>query len=118
MDSGAAERASGCADRLGKSWLACALLNQACRQGFSACHLRVPKFNEEMAIAHGSGVYATLLAQWAKTDILVMDDLAMAPLADTARRDLFEVLDDRHGSYTTRAVSRSRENRYANAEMV
>src|ERR1700759_3836945 len=40
---------------LGKSWLACALVNQACRQGFSACYLRMPKFNEEMAIANGSG---------------------------------------------------------------
>ncbi|MFM0557110.1 IS21-like element helper ATPase IstB [Paraburkholderia sediminicola] len=82
---------------LGKSWLACALVNQACRQGFSARYLRMPKFNEEMAIAHGSGCYAKLLAEWAKTDILVMDDLAMAPLSDAARRDLLEVLDDRHG---------------------
>ncbi|GJH14183.1 hypothetical protein CBA19CS11_35115 [Caballeronia novacaledonica] len=86
---------------LGKSWLARALVNQACRQGFSACYLRMPKFNEEMAIAHGSGGYAKLLAQWAKTDILLMDDLAMAPLADAARRDLLEVLDDRHGPRST-----------------
>jgi DNA replication protein DnaC len=82
---------------LGKSGLACALANQACRQGFSACYLRMPKFNEEMAIAHGSGRYAKLLALWARTDILVMDDLAMAPLSDSARRDLLEILDDRHG---------------------
>jgi DNA replication protein DnaC len=57
----------------------------------------MPKFNEEMAIAHGSGRYAKLLALWARTDILVMDDLAMAPLSDSARRDLLEILDDRHG---------------------
>ncbi|CAE6868904.1 IS21 family transposase ISIde2 [Paraburkholderia aspalathi] len=82
---------------LGKSWLACALVNRACRQGFSARYLRMPKFNEEMAIAHGSGCYAKLLAEWAKTDILVMDDLAMAPLSDAVRRDLLEVLGDRHG---------------------
>jgi IstB-like ATP binding protein len=50
---------------------------------------------------HGSGGYAKLLAQWAKTDILVMDDLAMAPLTDSARRDLLEVLDDRHGLRST-----------------
>jgi DNA replication protein DnaC len=86
---------------LGKSWLACALVNQACRQGFSASYLRMPKFNEEMAIAHASGGYAKLLAQWAKTDILVMDDLAMAPLSDSARRNLLEVLDDRHGLRST-----------------
>ncbi|MGF6971645.1 DNA replication protein DnaC [Paraburkholderia sp. JPY465] len=81
------------------------LVNQACRQGFSARYLRMPKFNEEMAIAHGSGGYAKLLAQWAKTDILVMDDLAMAPLSDSARRDLLEVLDDRHGRRSTIVTS-------------
>ncbi|QTD95360.1 IS21-like element helper ATPase IstB [Burkholderia anthina] len=86
---------------LGKSWLACALANQACRQGHSACYLRMPKFSEEMASAHGSGRYARLLAQWARTDILVLDDLAMAPMSDQARRDLLEVLDDRHGSHST-----------------
>lgn len=40
---------------LGNSWLGCAFAIQACRQGFSACYLRVPKLNEELAIAHGSG---------------------------------------------------------------
>ncbi|MFP3534068.1 ATP-binding protein, partial [Burkholderia sp. SIMBA_042] len=47
---------------LGKTWLACALANQACRLGYSALYLRVPKLNEELAIAHGSGRYARLLA--------------------------------------------------------
>ncbi|KWB92878.1 ATP-binding protein, partial [Burkholderia ubonensis] len=58
---------------LGKSWLACALVNQACRQGYSAGYLRMPKFSEEMAIAHGAGRYARLLAQWARTEVLVLD---------------------------------------------
>lgn len=90
---------------LGKSWLACALVNQACRQGYSAGYLRMPKFSEEMAIAHGSGRYARLLAQWARTDLLVLDDLAMAPMSDQARRDLLEILDDRHGSHSTIVTS-------------
>src|SRR5471030_1991602 len=90
---------------LGKSWLACAFALQACRQGFTACYLRMPKLNEELAIAHGSGRYARLLAQWAKTDIMILDDLAMAPLTDSARRDLLEVLDDRHGHRSTLATS-------------
>jgi DNA replication protein DnaC len=90
---------------LGKSWLACALANQACRQGYSVAYLRMPKFSEEMAIVHGSGRFAKLLAQWAKTDILVLDDFAMTPLADQARRDLLELLDDRHGSRSTIVTS-------------
>ncbi len=90
---------------LGKTWLACALVNQACRHGFSAAYLRMPKFNEETALAHASGRFARLLTQWAKTDILVLDDLAMAPMTDGARRDLLEMLDDRHGRCSTIATS-------------
>jgi hypothetical protein len=90
---------------LGKSWLGCAFAIQACRQGFSACYLRVPKLNEELAIAHGSGRYARWLTQLAKTDLVILDDLAMAPLTDSARRDLLEVLDDRHGHRSTLATS-------------
>ncbi len=90
---------------LGKTWLACALVNQACRLGFSAAYLRMPKFNEETALAHAAGRFARLLVQWAKTDILILDDLAMAPLTDSARRDLLEMLDDRHGYRSTVVTS-------------
>lgn len=90
---------------LGKSWLACALANQACRQGHTVCYLRMPKFSEEMAVAHGAGRYAKQLAQWARTDVLVLDDLVMAPMSDQARRDLLEILDDRHGSRSTIVTS-------------
>jgi len=90
---------------LGKSWLGCAFAVQACRQGFSACYLRVPKLNEELAIAHGSGRYARWLTQLAKTDVVILDDFAMAPLSDSARRDLLEVLDDRRGNRSTLATS-------------
>lgn len=90
---------------LGKSWLACALANLACRQGYTACYLRMPRFSERMALAHGEGHYVKLLAQWAKTDVLVLDDLAMTPLTDSARRDLLEILDDRHGKRSTIVTS-------------
>lgn len=56
----------------------------------------MPKLSEELAIAHGSGGYARWLAQLAKTDIVILDDQAMTPLTDSARRDLLEVLEDRH----------------------
>lgn len=90
---------------LGKSWLSCALANLACRRGFTAAYLRMPRFSEKMAIAHGEGRYVQLLAQWAKTDVLLMDDLAMTPLTDSARRDLLEILDDRHGKRSTIVTS-------------
>ena len=90
---------------LGKTWLSCALANQACRQGFSTLYLKMPRLNEDLAIAHGSGRYARLLAQWAKTDVLLMDDFAMAPMSDGAVRDLLEILDDRHGHRSTLVTS-------------
>ncbi|WP_269464869.1 ATP-binding protein [Cupriavidus taiwanensis] len=90
---------------LGKSWLAYALANQACRHGYSVGYLRMPKFREEMAMVHGSGRFGTLLAQWAKTDILVVDDFATTPLADQARLDLLGLLDVQHGSRSTVVTS-------------
>jgi len=86
---------------VGKTWLACALANQACRQGRSVLYLRVPRLFEEMAVAHGDGRYNKLLAQLAKTDVLVLDDWGLALLTDAARRDLLEILDDRHGHRST-----------------
>lgn len=90
---------------LGKTWLGCALANQACRLGYSSLYLKMPRLTEELAIAHGSGRYAKLLTQWAKTDVLLMDDFAMAPMTDSARRDLLEILDDRHGHRSTVVTS-------------
>ena len=58
----------------GKSWLACALAQYACRRGHSALYQRVPRLQEELRIRHGSGVFGRWLAQLAKTDVLVLDD--------------------------------------------
>lgn len=90
---------------VGKTWLACALANQACRQGRSVLYLRVPRLFEDIAIAHGDGRYSKLLTQFAKTDVLVLDDWGLALLTDAARRDLLEILDDRHGHRSTLVTS-------------
>jgi DNA replication protein DnaC len=80
---------------LGKSWIACALGNQACRQGFSALYTRFPRLVEELRIAHADGSFARRLAQLAKIDVLIVDDFAIAPIGQAERADLLEVLDDR-----------------------
>ena len=80
---------------VGKSWLACALGNQACRHGFSVCYARFNRLLEELRIAHGDGSFGSRLAQLAKTDVLILDDWAMAPIGQAERCDLLEVLDDR-----------------------
>lgn len=85
----------------GKSYLACAFANQACRKGFRACYRRAPRLYDELQLARADGSYAQLLARFAKTDVLIIDDFAIAAITDTARRDLLEVLEDRHGLRAT-----------------
>jgi DNA replication protein DnaC len=85
----------------GKSYLACALANQACRKGFRACYRRAPRLYDELQLARADGSYARLLARFAKADVLIIDDFAIASITDTARRDLLEVLEDRHGLRAT-----------------
>ena len=61
----------------GKSWLACALGNQACRQGLSVRYIRVAKLLEELRIAHADGTYVKLLNQLAKQELLILDDFGL-----------------------------------------
>lgn len=90
---------------VGKSYLACALAQQACRLGFSARYLRLPRLLEELAIARADGSYAKLLRRLAKVDVLVIDDWALAPLGVDGRRDLLEILDDRYQLRSTLVTS-------------
>ncbi len=86
---------------VGKTYLACALGQQACRQGFRALYRRVPRLFDELALAHADGSYTTLLARLARIDVLVLDDWGLAPLKESQRQDLLEVLEDRDGSRST-----------------
>jgi DNA replication protein DnaC len=82
----------------GKSYVACALAQQACRSGFRAQYRRVPRLLEELALAHADGTYTRLLGRLAKVDVLVLDDWGLAPLREQERRDMLEIFDDRHGT--------------------
>lgn len=85
----------------GKSYFAAALAEQACRKGYRALFLRMPRLFEELSIARTQGTYGTALARFAKFDVVVLDDFLMAPLSDTERRDLLELLEDRHEHSST-----------------
>lgn len=93
--------ATGC----GKTWLACALGQQAARLGFSVLYARAPRLLEELHIAHGDGSFSRRLAQLAKLDLLILDDFAIAPIAAGERNDLLELLDDRVGAHSTLITS-------------
>jgi len=85
----------------GKTFLACALATQAVRQGYTVRYVRVPRLFQELALARGDGSYPKLLAKLARTDLLVLDDWGLAPLTEVERRDVLEIVDDRHGSRST-----------------
>lgn len=86
---------------VGKSWLACALAQYACRRGYSALYQRVPRLPEELRIRHGSGAFGKWLIQLAKTDVVVLDDWGMGAIDSMTRSDLLEVIDDRAGRKAT-----------------
>ena len=96
----------------GKSYLACALAHQACRKGFRVFYRRVPRLFDELRLARADGSYARLLARIAKVDVLVLDDFAIAPLTEDARRDLLEILEDRYGLRATLITSQLKHERW------
>lgn len=86
---------------VGKTWLACALANKACREGYSSYYVRLSRLFQDLDIGRADGRYAKMMKQLAKTDVLVMDDWGLAVLSDQHRRDLLEILDDRYNLRAT-----------------
>ena len=85
----------------GKSWLACALAQYACRRGHSAVYQRVPRMGEELRMRHGNGTFGKWLIQLARTDVLLLDDWGMTGLDSQTRADLLEIIDDRAANKAT-----------------
>ena len=90
---------------VGKSWIACALAQKACREGYTAIYQRLPRLFQELPLAKGDGSYSKLLNRLGKTDVLLLDDWGLAKPSAEQRRDLLEILEDRHGSRSTIVTS-------------
>ena len=86
---------------VGKTYLTCALANRACRMGFSAFYIRIPKLFQELTIARADGSYPKIMKKLTKTRVLVLDDLGLAPMTAPERKDLLEVIEDRHALSST-----------------
>jgi DNA replication protein DnaC len=82
----------------GKSWLACALGDKACRDNLSVLYQRCPRLFAALALARGDGRYARLMRQLAKVDLLILDDWGPEPLTAEQRRDLLEIVEDRYNA--------------------
>lgn len=81
---------------IGKSWLACALAQKACRDGFAVLHKRTSELFRDLAVAHADGSFGRVLLKLSRTDVLLLDDFAMASFKDSERRDFLEICDDRY----------------------
>lgn len=81
---------------VGKSWLACALGQKACREDFSVAYHRAPRLFAALALARGDGRYARMLKALARVDLLILDDWGPEKLDDDQRRDLLEIVEDRY----------------------
>ena len=89
----------------GKTYLACAIGNQACRLGFKVKYLLLPRFLEEMAISHADGSYGKLMNQLHKDDLLILDDFGLTSISATQRHDLFNLIEDRYQIKSTIVTS-------------
>lgn len=89
----------------GKTYVACALAQQACRKGFRTMYRRATRLNDELTLARADGSYAVLLARFARADVLVIDDWGLVPPKDQERRDLLEIIEDRCGNRATIVTS-------------
>lgn len=90
---------------VGKSYIACALGQSACRKGYRVLYRRVPRLLDELALARAEGSYARALAKLVKIDVLVLDDWGLGVLKEAQRHDLLEVVEDRYARLSTVVTS-------------
>lgn len=90
---------------IGKTWLARAIAQKACRDEYTALFLKASELFRDLAMARADGSHSKLLYQLGRVDVLVVDDWAMAPLTEAERRDFLEICDTRYQTYSTLLTS-------------
>jgi DNA replication protein DnaC len=96
----------------GKTFLACALAQKACRDGYTVQYIRIPRIFQELHIAKGDGRYGKILKDFAKTKLLLFDDWGLTKMTDESRHDLLEILEDRHDISSTLITSQFPINKW------
>ena len=89
----------------GKSYLACALAQKACRDGYTTLYQRVPRLLQEIAVSRLDGRYAKLIASISKCEVLILDDLLISPLTREEQRELLEIVEERYDRKATIVTS-------------
>lgn len=90
---------------VGKSWLACALGHEACRQGKVTLYFRMPRLFSDLATARGDGSFERIFRKIVRADVLILDDWGPEQMTASQRRDLMEIVDDRYGRKATIVTS-------------
>lgn len=90
---------------VGKTWLACALAQKACRDNVTVLYKRLPRLFRELEMAHGDGRYPRLFRSLTKVNLLILDDWGPDRLNAAQRRDLMEIVEDRYGAGSTLITS-------------
>jgi DNA replication protein DnaC len=81
---------------VGKTWLARAVAQKACRDGYTALFLKAAELFRDLAASRADGSHSKHLYQLGHVDVLIVDDWAMAPLTEAERRDFLEICDTRY----------------------
>jgi DNA replication protein DnaC len=89
----------------GKTYIACALAQKACRAGYTVFYERAPRLFQDLALAKADGRYHKIMTGLAKKDLVVIDDFALSPLTDEQRRDLLEIVEERYDRRSTLMAS-------------
>lgn len=89
----------------GKTYVACALGHKAIMSGYTVLYVRMSEMLGNLAIGRGDGRYARIMKSFARADLLILDDFGLAPLTADSRRDLFEIVEERHGRKSTVVTS-------------
>ena len=90
---------------VGKTWLACALGQKACRDNYTVLYKRMPRLFADLELAHGNGRFPRLFRSLVKADLLILDDWGPDRLNASQRRDLMEIVEDRYGAGSTLIIS-------------
>ena len=86
---------------VGKTYMACAFGNSACRAGISTYYARLPRLFQELKISRADGSYGKLLQRLSRVNLFIVDDWGLSPLSDTERRDFLEIMEDRYNVRST-----------------
>jgi len=97
---------------IGKTYIACALGHKACMEGYASLYFRLPKLLDDLEKARGDGRYSKLMKTFAKTDVVILDDLGFDPMTAGNRRDLLELMEERYVLRSTIVTSQLPVNKW------